>query len=252
MKKTIIALLAASGLACAATYTPLDSADGWTSGSNHSDRHTAYPAPTIENGSYSWSTNWGQGYSSYNFSEAITLEAGTESTLSLQYTLTTGNTNDGVMTLALIGGNGTDTVVSGMSYRSPLRYAVTDATTTNGYTFGSEANWGTVLSGTNLTASTAGNTSYTLNYDIAWNAEAGCFDLNVSLNGATAATINLGSEDISFSGLTLTTDGGPQGPSYASISNLVLTVEGATVPEPATATLSLLALAGLAVRRRRR
>lgn len=250
MKKTIIAMLAASGFASAATYTPLDSADGWISGSNHSDRHTVQPAPTIENGSYSWATNWGQGYSSYDFNEAITLVAGTESTLSLQYTLTTGNTYDGVMTLALIGGNGTDTVVSGMSYKSPLRYAVTDATATNGYTFGTEAGWGTVLSGVNLNNSTAGNTSYTLKYDIAWDAVDGCFELNVSLNGAIATDtpINLGSGDISFSGLKLTTDGGHQGPSYATVSDLTLTV----VPEPATATLSLLALAGLAVRRRRK
>ena len=65
---------------------------------------------------------------------------------------------------------------------------------------------------------------------------------------------SLSADNLSFSSLVISTDGGHQGPSYATLSDLsVTTVATETVvPEPATATLSLLALAGLAARRRRK
>lgn len=181
--------------------------------------------------------------------EVITLKAGSTDTLSLQYTLTTGQTNDGVMTLALLGSDGTDTIVSGMTYKTPIRYALT-GTAANSYNFGPDVSWGTVLTGTNLNDKTAGKTSYTISYDIKWNAEAGNFELTVGLNNSYTQAINMGAENITFSGLVITTDGGHQGPSYVTFSDLSITTP--TVPEPTTATLSLLALAGLAARRRRK
>ncbi|MBQ4636015.1 MAG: PEP-CTERM sorting domain-containing protein [Akkermansia sp.] len=224
--------------------TPLTDVDGWTHKSNGS---TTTAEPTMENGSYRWATNWKQGYSSYTFDKALSLDH--ESlTLELSYILTTDTTNDSVLTLALIGDTGTSTVVTGMSYKSALRYAITD-TVASSYTFGTEASWGTVLTGTNLNDSTSGKTSYTLDYTIAWDATAGNYALTIELNGTTVAEdIDLGTDALSYKGLVITTDGGHQGPSYATLSNLSVNV----VPEPATATLSLLALAGLAARRRRK
>ena len=125
-----------SGVVSASTLTPLIDADAWVSGSNSPGNHTSFPNPTIANDSYSWQTNWGRGYSSYSFEEPLTLTAGSDAALSLQYTITTSTTNDCVMTLALVGGDSTDTIVSGMSYKSPLRYAVTNSNTNSGYTFG--------------------------------------------------------------------------------------------------------------------
>ena len=63
---------------------------------------------------------------------------------------------------------------------------------------------------------------------------------------------SLSADNLSFSSLVISTDGGHQGPSYATLSDLsVTTVATETVvPEPATATLSL--LAGHAARRRRK
>ena len=201
----------------------------------------------MENGSYKWATNWGQGYSSYTFDKALSLAAESPATLELSYTLTTDTTNDGVLTLALIGDTGTSTVVTGMSYQSPLRYAITN-TVASSYTFSPEAGWGTVLTGTNLNNSTSGKTNYTIDYTIAWDAIAGNYALTIELNGTTVAEdIDLGTDALSYKGLVITTDGGHQGPSYATLSALSVNV----VPEPATATLSLLALAGLAARRRR-
>ena len=109
-----------------------------------------------------------------------------------------------------------------------------------------------MLSGTNLNNSTTGQTSYTISCDIQWNAEAGAFEPTVGLNGTSTGAISLSADKLSFSRLVISTDGGHQGPSYATLSDLsVTTVATETVvPVPATATLSL--LAGHAARRRRK
>ena len=62
-------------------------------------------------------------------------------------------------------------------------------------------------------------------------------------NGATWSTTITGLEDVTFNKVGFMTDGSP---GTAGVKNITV------IPEPATATLSLLALAGLAARRRRK
>ena len=90
------------------------------------------------------------------------------------------------------------------------------------------------------------NTPLTLTTEIAWSAEKSQFVATVSY-GADKTILNtydLG-KSYSLDKLVFSMDGGSQ-----KVSNLKIITN--TIPEPTTATLSLLALAGLAARRRRK
>lgn len=254
MKKYIaVAALIAAGSAFAnaadeIVYTPLENGE-WVSSSNHSDRHSTVPNPTISDGAYSWATNWGQGYSTWDGLDLV-LDS-SDDYVSFSYTITTGNTNDGVMTLALVG---TDmAIVTGFSYKGAIKYAVTtDNVAKDQYTFAPEASWGTVLSGTAMNSGTSGNTSYAIAGTVSWDESLSNFVLDLSLGGAVVAeNIKLG-ETIDFSKLVISTDGGPQGPSYATLSDLTIKANS-PVPEPSAFGMlaGVSALALVALRRRR-
>lgn len=259
MKKYIAltALLAAgSALANAAEYSyfPLvDATTEWTSSANSTGVLTQ-AAPLIEDGAYSWKTNWGRGFSALDIPNSIVLDSA-EDYLTFSYTITTGNTNDGVMTLALVGTQGA--VVTGFSYKTAIKYAVTTDTSKDQYTFsdttsGAGANWGTVLAGNKMNDSTSGNSSYNIAGTASWNTVSSSFVLSLSLNDAYVATVDLG-KTVDFSKLVITTDGGHQGPSYPTLSNLTIK-SNSPIPEPSTfgllAGLGALALVG--TRRRRK
>ena len=253
MKKYIaVAALIAAGSAFAnaadeMVYTPL--VDGeWESSSNFPDRHLSVPKPTISDGSYYWGTNWGQGYSTWDGLNLV-LDS-SDDYVSFSYTITTGNTNDGVMTLALVG---TDmAIVTGFSYKGVIKYAVTDNVAKDQYTFAPEASWGTVLSGTAMNSGTSGNTSYAIAGTVSWDESLSNFVLDLSLGGAVVAENIKLRETIDFSKLVISTDGGHQGPSYATLSDLTIKANS-PVPEPSAFGLlaGMGALALVASRRRR-
>ena len=91
----------------------------------------------------------------------------------------------------------------------------------------------------------SGNISYTLtllNGNMTVNATVG--------DGTSWSTTITGLEDVTFNKLGFITDGSAGGPGVKGIT--ITAPETPAVPEPTTATLSLLALAGLAARRRRK
>ena len=91
----------------------------------------------------------------------------------------------------------------------------------------------------------SGNISYTLTM------QGGNMTINATVgNGTTWSTTITGMEDVTFDKIGFLTDGSN---STAGVKGITITAPSSpSVPEPATATLSLLALAGLAARRRRK
>ena len=239
MKKTIIAMLAASGLASAATYTPLDSADGWTLSSNR------YTPVQYEDGTL-YSSGWNQGYAHYDFSTPITLNEG--EILKWSFDLTSNDTNS-VATLTFETAS-LNVVMGSGAYNANIGYGVTGDDSASGYV--TSGGWGVQLgdsfanfSGVTFTT----GVPYTMSGLISKDGDN--YTMTIDVNGTNYATVDLGTT-FALDGIVFSADGANNINQGSRLSNLVLTVEGATVPEPATATLSLLALAGLAVRRRRR
>lgn len=101
---------------------------------------------------------------------------------------------------------------------------------------------GTRINPTVLANSTDLNVSGTISYTLTMNGGNMTVDAALS-NGATWSTTITGLEDVTFNKLGFMTDGAV---GTAGVMNITV------IPEPATATLSLLALAGLAARRRRK
>ena len=164
------------------------------------------------------------------------------------------NGSNSVLTMALASGtNGA--VVMGKTYDDVIYLDSTTETgdsVSRGYAFAGTNNTGQVAEITNERALGA---SFTKGEDVAnevtftvvYDTTKSLFVGTLSAAGETAE-IDLGSF-FEVNAITATFDGDA---SYvANVSNISLTVTK-NVPEPATATLSLLALAGLCARRRRR
>ena len=102
-----------------------------------------------------------------------------------------------------------------------------------------------------------GGTTTTLSGDIAWDGDSFALTLYSSAidNGTTAFNYDLGLTSLDLSKVMITLEGGKKDDgdnAWKTGSVSALSISTPAVPEPTTATLSLLALAGLAARRRRK
>ena len=259
MKKTIIALLALGGLASAAITDAVQSsvssgdttvsldilAQDWTTGSRLG-RPTWVKDDagdlTLTN------SNWSQAYAIHDLSTNVTGV----------WTLTTSvyrPSNTAGFSITLVGLDkaltiGTQDYGSGTSY-----YGTTTNVTANGYSFQDALG---EISGTKVENSTKGAENVFNNNQTANISASTALDndnnvlLTLTLDGTAdvtpyTTTINMG-KGFTLDKIVVWGDGA-NGTANWKVTDLNLTY---SVPEPTTATLSLLALAGLAARRRRK
>ncbi|MGN0873885.1 MAG: PEP-CTERM sorting domain-containing protein [Akkermansia sp.] len=249
MKKTLVLFAVMASAATAAEPVVYDSllssTEGWTLGTVRNGRQnftidTAAQSLTLTN------SNWGQAYANYSLPTTLTA---TES-LGIGFTFDV-KINDiaSTLTFSLIGT--TQAITLGTNYdQDDLFVGTTSVTTSNAYSF---KDWDGVTAGTSTTVAssasiadvaTAGST-ITISGCTKYDAGTGHHVLTL-MCGDKSTTLDLG-ESVDVTRISFGGDGGNSRTNFV-VSNLSLY----TVPEPATATLSLLALAGLATRRRRK
>ena len=203
--------------------------------------------------------HWTVGTATYELSSTMGCISASD-TLSFSFDATNNGTGNSILTLALIGSS--NAIVAGHgSYDKPgdaVQVALTTNTTANGYGFAAtnadddiELTAAATLAG----AMPTGGVTTTISGVIAWDGDS--YALTLSSSAITdTLTYDLGLTSIEVSKLMVTLEGGDNGNDGAdwdktpTMSNLSVT--GKVIPEPTTATLSLLALAGLAARRRRK
>ncbi len=262
MKKTLITLMALASVAMAdaVVTTVTDNAfadrDNWTLGSGR-----GRDSLTIENGSLRVvNSNWGQTYAEYSLDESITLSH--ETSLSFSVDITTPSLNSEiVMSLVTSSGtyllgktynDGSTTTDEHVSYgfTADTKVGDKDAVT---YAFNTGIDTencvnvtpkGTVGSSTVFTS----GGSLTLSGSVEWNGKGFSMILNDGTN--PAMTWDLETDKFSLEKINIFVDGG-NNTTNVTMTNLAMSTT-TFIPEPATATLSLLALAGLAARRRRK
>ena len=255
MKKTIIALMALAGVAVADTV--ITGADlTWDVSTPNKDCTTV----NAGNLTYSGGGWWVNGPTG-TLAQSITL--GLDQVLEFSYSCDFSTSNS-VLTLALANNNGA--VVMGKTYNDNVCLGTTTETgdaVARGYAFGSTNNSGAVANITSYTAlkdgvgENANNVTFVVNsgstvntndvtFTVAYNTTSSQFVGTLAYDGHTAK-IDLG-ETFSVNAITATFDGASAFVGHVNDIQLKVT----TVPEPTTATLSLLALAGLAARRRRK
>lgn len=216
---------------------------------------SATATPSGENyTSISLAKTWSEATAWVSFDKAITLSKGDMLTLAFTIDQIAA---DGVVSLILQGANGQPAVIIGNeAYKSTNIAAATATLATSGFaeSLGGNAQslafdsghsgdrLQTVTPGATITSTASANVDILAK--IAYSEQEDQFVMNLMVGGdeAKAATLNLG-QSLSFDSLVVIASSDAVQP----ISGISLTV----VPEPATATLSLFALAGLATRRRR-
>lgn len=254
MKKTIFTLMILAGCATAApaepmTITPLSSTDHWET--SYKVYSQATPAINTESQSIT-ATNpdnagWGQGSAFYTLEQSIELLKTTD-TLSFSFNLTQTNQNS-LASIAFVGD--TQAIVLGVHYNwESVQYGLISKGTDDGWnkTYGPGASaWPNYYAANNeygfredLVAIDL-TSPITISGDIAYSG--GQYVLSLTA-GDTVKTLNLGSA-VQLNQISIALDG-PSG-SFPGISALTVS----STPEPATFTLSILALTGLAARRRR-
>ncbi len=248
-----IALSAALASAATTTYTPLTDAEGWNLGR----RSDGKPYFTIDAAAGSISvtnSNWGQETAVKQLS-AIELTQPTDS-LTFSYTLY-NNDNNVPFSVALVGSS--QAIVMGtLMYDSQAdtQYAVTSVLP-GSFVSGKAPQYTTEqISAADIVKLSDMNAACTVTYtaSIAWNAASSQFELSVSDGTNTHTGIALGSS-VDFNQVYISADGhsGQWGWTASDLSISVTKADPTpSIPEPTTATLSLLALAGLAARRRRK
>ena len=250
MKKTIIALMALAGVSFADTITPMTSGDNWDYGNNVGRGNAALDTNA---GTLTLSgPRWTQAYAVYDIKD-IKLTSETD-TLKVVFTIQASDT-DTLLTGAIVGSNGSMVMGHGAynSFPAGIQYGQT-ATTTDAFyhlqSSGGEAG-GIKVPATNVPGVFAANTPLTLTTDIAWDTSKNQFVATLSYgdNNTTMDTYDLGTT-YTLEKLIFSLDGDQS--ATMKISGVTVTSKIAAVPEPTTATLSLLALAGLAARRRRK
>ena len=253
MKKTIIVLMALAGVASAAvpmTLTPLSSTDDWTLG--YKQYSGAKLAIDTANQTITATTpdqaGWGEGYGFYTLTTPIDLTETTD-TLSFSFTLTQQD-SDSLATVALVGNS--QAIVMGAYYGwESIQYGLTSKGTNDGanktYSAGKSTWTDYYSSGTDAQGSredlVAIDTTnpVTVSGEIAWGTDQYVLTLT---SGTTTKTLDLGTS-VQLNQISIALDG------PSSVFPAVSNISVVSTPEPATATLSLLALAGLAARRRR-
>lgn len=248
MKKTIIALMALAGVSFAGTsITPLTDATAgtWTHSNNNA----------IVDGVLSGNPNWQVDPSVYTLTSALELTKG--DTFTFSFDAVNNGTGNGILTLAFVGTENAVVVGHG-TYDKPgdeLQIGLTDNLTAQGYGFASTnpTDDAQVTALTTLTGGmpTGGATS-TISGSIAWDGDSYAITLGSSaVTGTVSYDLGITTFDVTKLVVTIEGGGSPADNSdawkTATMSNLTIGV----VPEPTTATLSILALAGLAARRRR-
>ncbi len=266
MKRTIIALFALSGVAAADTIelTPFkDSGEEvngiWSGAGTVSATDDKYTPPY----------NWSGSIATYALKESITL-SNTTDTLSFSYKYTQTQANN-VLTVSFVGAS--DVLVTGkgrFDWAQGVQAVYAEHEDAEGFALASTNNAKIkVLDSTssdNISGGAPRGSAVTISGDIAWNTEEDQFKLTFSSSSASAAslsvalgkTFDVNKIVISSSGSSTHDIGTAESPNvvdnkaYLSALSLSATTTPVAVPEPTTATLSLLALAGLVMRRRRK
>ena len=243
--------MALTGVAAAATSTitmaPLKDVSNtngtWSDKTVVDSTNNAFISP--ENG-------WGGDVYTYTFNTPIELN-NAKDTFIFSYDIGNTDTGNFVLTLSFIGTdeNGTNVVLSsGKGGFSDLPQGTNAAygeigEGITGFAFKESSAQGDHIhhfgSAGNISGSLPTNATTSLTGTVAWNATAQKFQLNF-----LGKTVDMGTS-FTATDMVITTiaDEGTSG----TLSNISL--KATTVPEPTTATLSLLALVGLAARRRR-
>ena len=251
MKKALISLLSISSLVGAVNVDlnlePLKSDTGWTTGHNNSTK-THVPSIDSEQGTLTYNSgDWSRGYAVYTLGQAITLKT-TDDTLTFSMTIQTTNTNS--LILGTLMGNTQSLTFGHGAYNDNTHLQMGTSTVTNGtfYNMQSQGTGGTYVAEESFSATGwAANTAITLTSTIAWSEDVHGFVATVTYgNGTLLGTTGSLGQTFSLEKISLSVDGA----SSQTVSNVQLSAH--LVPEPTTATLSLLALAGLAARRRRK
>lgn len=195
--------------------------------------------------------NWNQSYAHFTLAEALTLTAETD-TISISYDISSTTAN-ALLTGAIIGSGQAIVAGHGQYNSTPqgIQYGTTSNVNGNWYNLQGEDTGGVYVAGTNVAGIFSTSTPLTLNTDIVWDANKSKFvaTLSYGANKTVMATYDLGTT-YSLEKIVFSMDGPNNQTDKMSISGLNITYS--IIPEPTTATLSLLALAGLASRRRRR
>lgn len=251
MKKTLITLLALAGVAAAETIDLFSTVnqDSWTLGDTHDSKNGT---PKFENGELLGQGSWARGCASYDL-ENITLSNASDG-LSISFTLW-GADVDELLTCTIIGTEQAIVAGQGNYKAGGIYYGTTTTLNADWYNMQSssfnnvpaDATIGYVSNSKQSAIFTA-STDITLTTDIAWDATKSQFVATLSYVTSSDTKTQLATYDLgttySLDKIVLSFDGG------GTHKFKALTVK--TIPEPATATLSLLALAGLAARRRRK
>ncbi len=254
MKKTLFLMFA---MAAAVSYaapqgqdTAANKGDADLSGIKGTWYQYGTNAITTTANSVSLPQTWGGATGWVLFDNAITMTE--KDTLTLSFTMDSPAT-DGVLALTLQGNNGKTAVTIGNTAYGSRNIATASATlATEGYHWSGNAQtivfdagnstdrFQKVTPATDDIIGTTSTSGLGVVATISHNGEQFVMDMTAD---NTTVTLNLGNE-LSFDALVITGSAN----TAQAVNNISLSV----VPEPATATLSLLALAGLAARRKRR
>ncbi|MBQ7022162.1 MAG: PEP-CTERM sorting domain-containing protein [Akkermansia sp.] len=260
MKKTIIALITLAGVTTASpiTIAPLQDSTStygsWGTTTNGTIDGTADTYTPVSG------KKWGGVVDTYTLTDAIVLQnVGDTFEFSYKFTNTAGDSNKGdyALTLSLVGASNVIATGHGgySQYSQGAQVAYTAHNDKSGFIF-KDGNHSTdiceITSFYNISGAVPFNTPATLSGSIAWNETANQFQLTFSSDATGAGSldpINLGTK-VDVTKLVISYAGDTGHSDVGNISEIKLIAN--LVPEPTTATLSLLALAGLAARRRRK
>ncbi len=259
MKKTLITLLALAGVAAAdaVTIAPLTSSEGWTVGHQNDDKTPNAVLDTTAATLTLTSGDWSRGYGVYTLADAITLTNEADR-LTVSFTINTTDLNS-LVTGTLVGSDKAITLGHGSYADSDknggngIQSGISTETTGVFYNMQGSGTGGVfVTPDKTVDNSFTANTPLTLTTTVAWNTTKSQFVASLSYGETSLTSYDLGTS-YTLNKLVFSLDGGKgtaQTVSGVSVSANIIPASP-NVPEPTTATLSLLALAGLAARRRR-